>query len=133
MQLPRLFFKKTAGVLLVISGITHVMQLWVYGAEGHVLGAVAFGVIYFVLGVWLLKDILNLNLTLAAAIIPLIGGVLGLGRLYLFYLKESGEMNWFIIWHVLVDLYVVPVNFICYFRSKRILREKQRGFPSKED
>jgi len=40
-----------AGTLLVISGVTHVTQLYVYPPEGHVIGAALFGVVYFLIGI----------------------------------------------------------------------------------
>ena len=104
--------------MLILSGITHVLQLSVYGTEGHVLGAVAFGILYFFLGILILYKPYDDIITLTAALLPLIGGILGLARLYVYYIKASGEMNWFIIWHVLVDIYVVPISTISYLALK---------------
>lgn len=42
--------RKFAGILMIISGITHLIQLQVYPLEGHVIGAAAFGIVYFIIG-----------------------------------------------------------------------------------
>ena len=40
-QLDRL-----AGILMLISSVTHVVQLQVYPLEHHIIGAAGFGIIY---------------------------------------------------------------------------------------
>ncbi|MGK7892324.1 MAG: hypothetical protein AB4372_01405 [Xenococcus sp. (in: cyanobacteria)] len=39
---------------MIISSVTHVVQLQVYPLEHHVIGAAAFGIIYFFIGFFLL-------------------------------------------------------------------------------
>ncbi len=94
---PRL----TAGILLLISAVTHVLQLFVYGTAGHVIGAAAFGVLYLIIGIFLILD-KKWALWLGATL-PAVGGVLGIAR---FIFRQSTP---FIIFHVLVDLIVVPL------------------------
>lgn len=99
---------KLAGILMIISSVTHVVQLQVYPLEHHVIGAAAFGIIYFFIGLFLLR-----RHPLAfwwGAILPSIGGVLGVYR-FLFL-----HPNPFTIFHVLIDLVVVP---ICIYQLKQ--------------
>ena len=45
-----------AAMLMLISGVTHIIQLQVYGAHFHVVGAALFGVAYFLIGLGLLRS-----------------------------------------------------------------------------
>ncbi len=103
-----------AGILLLVSAVTHVLQLAVYGTAGHVIGAAAFGLIYLFIGVSLILD-KKWALWLGATL-PAIGGVLGILR---FIFRQATP---FIIFHLLVDLVVVP---ICIFLLVRYRREKK--------
>ncbi len=100
-----------AGILMLVSSVTHVVQLQVYPLEHHVIGAAAFGIIYFFIGLFLLRR--NRLALWLGAIMPSIGGVLGVYR-FLFL-----HPNPFTIFHVIVDLIVVP---ICIYQIK----QKQR-------
>ena len=102
-QLTRL-----AGMLMIISSVTHVLQLKVYPLEHHVIGAATFGIIYFFIGLFLLRH--NRLAFWLGAIIPSIGGVLGVYR-FLFL-----HPNPFTVFHVLIDLVVVP---ICIYNLKK--------------
>ena len=94
-------FPKLAGMLMIISSVTHVLQLKVYPLQHHVIGAAAFGIIYFFIGFNLLRrDRLAFWM---GAIFPSIGGVLGVFR-FLFL-----HPNPFTIFHVAIDLIVVPI------------------------
>lgn len=90
-----------AAMLLMISGVTHVIQLQVYGASSHVVGASLFGVAYFVIGFCLLKP--RRAALWWGAVLPSIGGVLGVLRFIALH------ANPFTVFHVLVDLIVVPI------------------------
>jgi uncharacterized membrane protein YozB (DUF420 family) len=101
----------TAAGLLLLSGVTHVGQLAVYDHAGHVIGAAAFGVIYFAIGLWLLLSNRRTATTSRAALwfatlLPTIGGILGIIRFV------TLQPNPFTIFHVVIDLIVVP---ICVF------------------
>ena len=89
---------------MLVSSVTHVVQLQVYPLEHHVIGAAAFGIIYFFIGLFLLRRS-HLALWLGA-IMPSIGGVLGVYR-FLFL-----HPNPFTIFHVLIDLIVVPICIV---------------------
>jgi hypothetical protein len=101
-------------MLMIISGVTHIIQLQVYGAKFHVLGAALFGVAYFLIGLRLLKP--GKAGLLWGAILPSIGGVLGVFRFVALH------ANPFTVFHVIVDLIVVP---ICI----RELRKHRKGQP----
>lgn len=90
-----------AAVLLMISGVTHVIQLQVYGARFHVIGAVLFGLAYFAIGARLLRP--GRSPLWWGAVLPSIGGVLGVIR----FLELHA--NPFTVFHVLIDLIVVPL------------------------
>ena len=93
--------RKLAGMLMIISGVTHLIQLLVYPLEGHVVGAAAFGVVYFIIGLMLLR-FSRIALWLGA-ILPAIGGVLGVYR-FIFL-----QPNSFSVFHVAINLIVVPI------------------------
>jgi hypothetical protein len=93
---------------MIISSVTHVLQLKVYPLEHHVIGAAAFGIIYFFIGLFLLRR--NRLAFWLGAIMPSIGGVLGVYR-FLFL-----HSNPFTVFHVAIDLVVVP---ICIYNLRR--------------
>jgi hypothetical protein len=93
--------RRVAALLLMISGVTHVIQLQVYGAHFHVVGAVLFGIAYFVIG-WGLTRPGRMALWWGA-ILPSIGGVLGILRFMAFH------ANPFTVFHVIIDIIVVPI------------------------
>ena len=103
--------RRVAAVLMLISGVTHVAQLAFYGAEQSAVGASVFGGIYFVLGLFLLgKGRVILWFT---AILPSIGGALGVYRfLHL-------HRNPFSVFHVVVDLVVVPCCIYLLYTGRR--------------
>lgn len=72
--------------------------------------AAGFGVIYFFIGLFLLRR--NLIALWFGAILPRIGGLLGIYRFVFLY------SNPFTVFHVLIDLIVVQV-YIHYLRQKR--------------
>jgi len=100
--------RKLAGILLTISGVTHILQLLVYPPHFHVIGAVVFGFIYFAIGLFILLKNRRIALYFGA-ILPTIGGILGLYRFFLL------QPNPFTVFHVLIDLIVVP---ICIYKLK---------------
>ena len=119
--------KIVAGILLIISSITHVGQLVVVGFEWHDIGAAVFGVVYGILGISLIiisyKDV-SLNwkkvMTFGGIVLPLIGGLLGLNRLINIELKIHGEMNWFIVFHIIIDCIVIPICIYSFLQLRKI-------------
>lgn len=102
--------RRIAAVLMLVSGVTHVVQLPIYGAEHSVIGASIFGGIYFLIGLGLLGK--SRMALLPGAIFPAIGGVLGVYRfLYL-------HPNPFSVFHVAVDLVVIPICIFLLWRGK---------------
>lgn len=99
-----------SGILLVISGVTHVSQLWVYPSDASAIGASIFGILYFVIGIiLLLKYASGLWLSI---IFPIIGGILGV---YRFIFLHS---NPFTIFHLIIDIIVIVLS--AYGVSKKI-------------
>ncbi|WP_228991919.1 hypothetical protein [Streptomyces sp. DH8] len=87
--------------LLLLSGVTHLAQLAVYQHEANVLGAAGFGAVYFMIGIAILgRWPAALHL---AVVLPTIGGLLGVYR-FLFL-----HTNPFSVWHVVLDLIIVPL------------------------
>ncbi|MBO2464207.1 hypothetical protein [Actinomadura violacea] len=102
--------RRVAGWLLLLSAITHVLQVPVYGTEGNVLGAAGFGVVYALVGTGLLRR--WPGAVPAATVLPVIGGTLGVIR-FLFL-----HTNPFSVWHVALDLVIVPLATILLIRSR---------------
>ncbi|MGQ0698163.1 MAG: hypothetical protein ACT4PZ_07960 [Panacagrimonas sp.] len=94
------FLRRLAAILMLISGVTHVAQLAVYSAVKHIHIAAMFGVLYFLLGIRLLQPG-RAGLWFGATA-PCIGGALGLYRFFVL------QPNPFSIFHVVIDLVVVP-------------------------
>ena len=92
---------RLAGILLIISSVTHVVQLQVYPLQHPVIGAAAFGIIYFFIGWFLLRR--HRLAFWMGAIMPSIGGVLGVYRFFFLH------PNPFTVFHVAIDLVVVPI------------------------
>ncbi|MDJ0713353.1 MAG: hypothetical protein QNJ54_03915 [Prochloraceae cyanobacterium] len=103
--------RKLAATLMLISGVTHILQLFVYPAEFHVLGAAAFGVVYFIIGILLLGY--SRTALWLGAILPSIGGVLGIYRFIFLH------PNPFTVFHVAIDLVVIPICTYNLIRKKR--------------
>ncbi|MHA1491048.1 MAG: hypothetical protein ACTSRI_15540 [Promethearchaeota archaeon] len=109
-----------AGILLIVSAITHFTQLFIYGFEAHQILAALYGVLYGILGILLLVFRKSQILAILGGIIPVIGGILGIGRLILFFVLATGELNFFIIFHVIVDIIVVPA---CWFNFLKLRKD----------
>ena len=101
---------KLAGILMLISSVTHVVQLQVYPLEHHVIGAAGFGIIYFFIGWFLLRR--NQIAFWVGAILPSIGGILGVYRFIFLH------PNPFTVFHVAIDLIVIPIC-IYYLKQKK--------------
>jgi hypothetical protein len=77
---PMTRLRRLAAALLILSSLTHVAQLAVYGRNTHVIAAAAFGIVYGVVGLLLVRRS-RAGLWLAI-ILPCVGG--GLGRFVTF-------------------------------------------------
>jgi hypothetical protein len=108
----------TAAVLMLISGVTHVSQLFVYQHEGPVIGASIFGVIYFIIGLFLLGK--SRAALLLGIILPAIGGSLGVWRFFFLH------TNPFTVFHVIIDLIVIPICVVLY-RESRVKHDEKSG------
>ncbi|TFF94842.1 MAG: hypothetical protein EU544_03985 [Promethearchaeota archaeon] len=97
-----------AGILLIASAITHILQLFFVGFEWHDISAALFGAVYGILGFLLIKFQANKIVTYICIILPVIGGTLGLVRLFTIEIALHGEINWFIVWHVIADAIISP-------------------------
>ncbi|EKT4502980.1 hypothetical protein RDI61_15485 [Pseudomonas plecoglossicida] len=92
--------RKLSAALMLLSGVTHLSQLVVYGFALNVIGAATFGAIYLVVGIYLLKPG-TLGLWLGSYL-PLAGGIMGACRYLLVH------NNPFSLFHIGIDLIVVP-------------------------
>ncbi len=101
--------RRVAAWLMILSGVTHVAQLFVYETEIKVLGAAGFGVIYFTIGLLLLLWRSRVPLWLGA-ILPVIGGLAGVARF-------MTQPNPFSVWHVAIDVVVVSLCIYCLRRG----------------
>lgn len=102
-----------AGILLIISCFTHIIQVFFVGTATHTVIAVMFGVAYGIIGIILiyLKD--NKIITLLCAVLPTIGGILGVYR-YFVHLP-----NPFSVFHVIIDIIVVPICIYLYYKMRK--------------
>ncbi|MFI1186556.1 hypothetical protein [Streptomyces californicus] len=108
--------------LLLLSGITHVAQLAVYRHEANVLGAAGFGAVYFMIGVAILRR-WPAALPLAA-VLPTVGGLLGVFRFFFLH------TNPFSVWHVALDLVIVPLAVTLMARRRAQAPDAPAGAPS---
>ena len=100
-----------AGALLIISAITHTLQVFVYGGVSGNVAAALYGVMYLVLGASIIKYPERSLLVLMCIIIPGIGGIGGVTR---FLFIHTHEANYFIVLHVIIDMVVVPTCVYLY-------------------
>jgi hypothetical protein len=89
---------------MLLSGVTHVVQLGVYGTHADVVGAALFGVAYFAIGL-ALRGPSRAALWLGATL-PAIGGALGILRF------AAVHANPFSLFHAAIDLVVVPICIV---------------------
>lgn len=87
------------GILMLISGITHISQIFVYGKKYYTILSAIAGMVYFVIGIFLFFQ--SQLVLWVGAIVPALGGLGGLYR----YVKI--QKSNFIIFHILVDIIVV--------------------------
>lgn len=95
---------KVASVLMLISGVTHVGQIIFYREIRTIIGGTLFGVIYFLIGIYLWRG--SRRALWAGAVLPALGGVLGTYRLLFVHL------NPFSFFHVAIDLVVIMICVI---------------------
>ena len=100
--------------LLIVSSMTHVAQLAMYSLETHVIAAAAFGVVYFAVGMLLVRGA-RVGLWLAITL-PSIGGALGIWR-FMFV-----HRNPFSVFHVAIDVLVVSICGYMLFRGHDVRR-----------
>ena len=102
--------RKLAASLMLLSGLTHVSQLAVYGTESHVIGAAVFGIIYFAIGCLLLGHS-RLALWLGV-VLPSIGTTAGIYRLAVI------QVNPFTFFHLVINLFVIPICLYWLIQSR---------------
>ncbi len=90
------------GVLLLISGVTHVAQLWVYPNDSTAKLAAAFGVVYFIIGLLVLLSRSGIAIW-ASLVFPIIGAILGVIRFLSFHANPFTEF------HLFVDALVIVI------------------------
>lgn len=97
-----------AAILLIASAITHTLQLFVFGFSLSQIAAARYGAMYIILGILLLKFSNSQILLLLCIFLPAIGGTLGVFR-FIEMLTHEDVFNYFIVFHVIVDIIVVPI------------------------
>lgn len=102
-----------AGVLLIISCFTHIIQVFFVGTATHTIIAVMFGIAYGIIGILLIYFKNNKIITLLCAVLPTIGGSLGVYR-YLVQLP-----NPFSVFHVIIDIIVIPICIYLYYKMRK--------------
>ena len=103
-----------AGVLLIISCFTHIIQVVFVGTATHTIVAVMFGILYGIIGILLIYFKENKIITLLCAVLPTIGGILGVYRFFVHL------QNPFSVFHVIIDIIVVPICLYLYLKMRKI-------------
>jgi hypothetical protein len=80
------YFQCGTGLLLTLTGILHVLPFFGVLQESHALVMLAFGIIYFTIGILLMRDVKSSNLL--GIIFPFIGLVGG----YLIFSPENIDL-----------------------------------------
>jgi hypothetical protein len=93
--------RQAAAILMLITGVSHVLQPFLFGTSTHLLAAAFVGIMYFAIGVALFGQ--ARAALWVGAILPTIGGVLGVIRCI------TVDANPFTFLHVGIDLLVVPI------------------------
>ena len=106
--------QRLVAAFLIVSSLTHMAQLAVYSRDTHVIAAAAFGVVYFVVGMLLVRGC-RAGLWLALTL-PSVGGVLGIWR-FMFV-----HRNPFSVFHVAIDVLVVSICGYMVFRGHEARR-----------
>jgi len=117
-----------AGVVLISSCITHLVQLAIVGFEWHDIAAAVIGGLYGLLGGLLLIYQNKKLLTFIGIIFPFIGGTLGFVRLVSIEIGQTGAINWFIVWHLIADGIIVPSLFYYYISFTKMNRKEKLSF-----
>lgn len=111
--------KDLCGILLIASSITHVIQLFFVGFEWHDIGAAFIGSLYGILGILLIMYRTSKVITMIGILYPTFGGMLGLYRLINIEIAVHGTINWFIVWHVAVDIVVVLICIHSFLKIRK--------------
>lgn len=117
-----------AANILIISCITHLVQLAIVGFEWHDIAAAVIGGLYGVLGILLLLYKDYKLLTFIGIVYPFIGGTLGFVRLITIEIGQNGTINWFIVWHLIADGIIVPTLFYYYISFTNLNRKDKLSF-----
>jgi hypothetical protein len=117
-----------AGMVLIASSITHLVQLAIVGFEWHDIAAAVIGGLYGLLGAILLLFDNNKPLTFTGIVFPFIGGTLGFVRLISIEIGQYGNINWFIVWHLIADAIIVPSLFFYYIFFTQMNKQRKLSF-----
>jgi hypothetical protein len=98
-------YRKTAGYLMLLSGVTHPAQMLFYGTSPEVLGPALQGSTFLLVGALLLTPY-RFALWVAIAL-PGMGGA---GAVYRILALEPTAFTYF---HALIDLVVVALAIVC--------------------
>lgn len=97
---------------MLASGITHTSEPFVFGWHPLMPGVLAFGAAFFVIGIFLLRK--GRTVLWWGALLPGVAVVLGIGLAV-----RQGSIHPLTVWHVAVDLTVVPICAYHLLRGHR--------------
>jgi hypothetical protein len=103
-------FRNIAAALMLLSGFTHVGQLWMVKLDAQALLSASLGMFYLLIGLGLSGQS-RFTLWLASAL-PAAGAVLGLTML-----AENIKQP-MLLWHVAVDFLVVALCLYILYRTR---------------
>ena len=95
--------RRFAGILMLLSGVTHLSELFVFGFAGPVMAVVVgFGLAFFAIGWHLLRP--GRTVLWWGATLPALAAFLGIANSI-----RLGSLHPYTIWHLAVDLTVFPI------------------------
>ena len=103
--------RKLAGVLMLISSVTHTSELWVFGWGPVMAVVLGFAACFLAIGVFLLRP--GDRVLWWGALLPSLAIVLGIGNSII-----QGYIHPYTIWHLLVDFTVAPICIFHLVRSR---------------
>lgn len=99
-----------SAVLLILSGILHILQLLFHSINNSIIGMAFFGVLFVIVG--LLLFVKKRAFLMVGAIVPAIGVIIGTAD----HFTSATPLNIFWLF-LLLDIIVIPICFILYIRK----------------
>ncbi len=107
--------RKLAGVLMLLSGVTHLSELLVFDWGPVLAVVVAFGLAFFAIGWFLLRP--GERVLWWGALLPAFAAFLGVANSI-----RNGFLHPYTAWHLAVDLTVFPICLHLLLQARALRR-----------